>query len=974
MGIRAFRVLLASTALTFAGQALAQDTADEDKDANSIVVTGTRIVRDGYEAPTPVTVASTEELIRSTPTNIPDALNKLPQFQNSLGPGKTPSNFADIPAHGNILNLRGLGTTGTNPKGPLRTLVMFDGLRVAPTTYVGTVDANVIPNLLISRVDVVTGGASAAWGSDAVAGVVNFVLDRKFTGIKGTAHYGVSSKGDNDNYRLGLAYGTNFADDKGHLLLSAEHYSNSGMIRNQREIATKGYAYFASTPGCVNTTSDPLACAQGGSLNPYALIQDARLTGATEFGKITGSSVGAAFPFLNYTFNADGTFRPFVNGTVTGQGAAFAIGGDGYRIPDKTHTIDPYKTYHFFGRVDYEVAPDINVYLQGVYSRQNLEYELLANSLVTPATLFKGNPFIPAAIDAALPAGGSITVTEYNQNGPGTRAREKTNYWMATAGLEGKFADSWRFAVNYTHSETRNALAHSGLYDWRKTFAALDVVSVGGVATCNVLTDPASAGAFAGCKPLNILRGDPSKTTPDGYAYATGTSRYQANTKYDSLVATISGSPFELPAGPVDITLGAEYRSQSLALSTNADPSLLDTAAERSAYFGNVRGVAAGTLFYWLTNVGTANASLNVKEAFAEVAVPLLKDKPLFQDLSLNGAIRVTDYSFSGTVTTWKAGATWRLSDDILFRGVYSRDIRAPNLFELFAGDSSTISIVNDPVTNTSANVPQLRGGNPFLRPEVAKTLSFGTVLTPRFAPGLSLSMDYYRIRLNQAVNGLVAQAIVTNCFQFGPSSPECALITRPTPTSFPTLIRLAESNIAFINTSGIDFDASYRTKMGSGALGLRLYATYLSSFKTQAFAGQPVIDWTGKNVVGSNPIAYPKLRGSLSIDYSNGPFGITWTQQLIGKMGFISQVNPLPQTSNFINGGVDAVTYTDLTLSYKIPVNDGNVESFVTVNNLFNRQPPIIPGHTPGVNLPTNISVYDVIGMAFTAGVRFKF
>ncbi|MBH0014554.1 TonB-dependent receptor, partial [Pseudoalteromonas sp. NZS100_1] len=187
-----------------------------------------------------------------------------------------------------------------------------------------------------------------------------------------------------------------------------------------------------------------------------------------------------------------------------------------------------------------------------------------------------------------------------------------------------------------------------------------------GQITCRVLLDPTYASQYAGCKPIDVLHGDPSKSTPEGYAYATGTSRYRASIRQDSFAVNLSGSLFDLPAGPVDFAVGAEYRKQTLNLTSNADPSLLDTAAERSAYFAGLRGVPTTTNFYWLTNVGTAHGSLNVKEAYAELAVPILKDKPFFRELSVNGAGRITDYSTSGTVETWKVGATWKPVDDLL--------------------------------------------------------------------------------------------------------------------------------------------------------------------------------------------------------------------------------------------------------------------------------------------------------------------
>lgn len=976
MKVRALATLLATSALSLAVPAYAQDAAsDGDQSADSapasdIVVTGTRIVRDGYTAPTPVTVATTEDLQKSTPSSIPDALNKLPQFQNSLSPAKSASNFSAIPIHGNILNLRGLGTPTANPKGPLRTLILFDGVRVAPTTYIGTIDTNVIPNLLVQRVDVVTGGASAAWGSDAVAGVVNFILDKKFTGLKGVAQAGISERGDVGNQRIGAAYGTSFGDDRGHILLSAEFYNNEGLRRNQRDIGTKGFAYVGSTVGCAVPTGQPASlCSPGGALNPYTLASDVRLSAASEFGKI----LAPGNPFNNYKLDANGVLSPFNNGTATGSASVF-IGGDGYRIPDRTTAIAPFKTYQTFGRLSYDVADDVNVYVQGTYSRQDLAYDALANSLVQgnpTATLYQGNPFLPPALAATLAPGGSVGFNAYWGAQQATTVKERTDFWQATGGLDATFG-GWKAAVSYTHGESVHKMAQSGLFDWRKFFAAVDVVSVNGTPTCRVLTDPAFAASFAGCQPINLFNGAPINGSSAGYEYATGTSRYRAKFNHDSVVASLSGSLFDLPAGPVDVVIGAEYRKQSLHLTSNADPALLDTAGEKAAYFAGLRGVQASSLFYWLTNVGVANGSLDVKEAFGEIAVPILKDTPFFQELSINGAARVTDYSTSGTVTTWKVGGTWKPVEDFLLRATYSRDIRAPNLYELYRGDTSSISIVLDPVSTLNQNVSQVSGGNPNLKPEVAKTLTIGGVFSPSFMPGFSISVDYYRIKLKGAIDALTAQQILNNCSQFGSGTPECQLITRPSANAFPSLVRISEANIAFLNTSGIDFDASYRTGLGNGALSIRLYANYLKNFDTQAFAGQPVIHYAGANVIGSNPVAYPHWRGSLSVDYSTENFGVTVSEQYIGKMDrFINASAPL--LSNFTDPGVGAVVYTDLSLRYRIPSGSGYFELFGTVNNLFDKDPPLLPGTTPGVNIPTNFSTYDIVGRAFTAGVRVK-
>ncbi len=985
--------VLGASLIAIAGSAMAQEASPAAARDGSpvtepdIIVTGSRIVRDGYTAPTPVTVATTDELARTTPSSIPDALNKLPQFANSLSPSRASSNFSNAPIHGNVLNLRSLGTPSANPKGPLRTLILFDGLRVSPTSYVGTIDTNVLPQLLVQRVDVVTGGASAGYGSDAVAGVVNFILDKKFTGIKGVAQAGISDEGDNANQRLGLAYGTDFAGGRGHILLSGEFSNTEGMLRSDRESATKGYAYVGSVPGCTVPAGTPTsACSPGGTLNPYMIGTDIRIASAlapNDNGRIVGSSV-AGNPFVGQVINSDGSTRPFMPGAATGT-TAFQSGGDGYNIPATGHAVIPYKTYQGFGRISYDLTDDINAFVQGGWSRADLRYRTQVNGLVptgNQVTIFKGNPYLSPALSASLPgANDFLTVGQYAAGQPAPLAEERTDYWMATAGLSGKVA-SFDWALSYSHGDSTHTMANSGLYDTRKLHAAADAVVDPGTGriTCRVLLDPAFASQYSGCTPIDVLHGDPSRSTPEGYAYATGTSRYKAKVRQDSFTVNLNGSLFDLPAGPVDIAVGAEYRRQKLSLASNADPAMLDTAAERSSYFGGLRGVPSTALFYWLTNVGVAQGSLNVKEAYAELAVPLLKDRSFFQELSLNGAARVTDYSTSGTVTTWKVGATWRPVSDLLLRGTLSRDIRAPNLFELYAGAQSGIGIVNDLKTadgsygsGLNQNVNTVTAGNTNLKPEKARTLTVGAVLTPRALPGVSLALDYYQIKVSGLIDSLSAQQIITNCYDAGGSgAPECALISRSNPTALPSLVSLVPANIAFLKTAGIDIDASYRTAVGEGNLGVRLYMNYLDKFDAQQYAGAPIAHYAGVSVVGSNPAGFPRWRGNLSIDYSAGPFGFTISEQYIHKMRL--DIPGGPARINFVDPNVKAVWYTDLSARFTVPQGNGNFELFANVNNLFDKKPPLIPGTVPGVNLPTNIAIYDFIGRAFTAGVRFKF
>lgn len=935
----------------------APDRADAPVAASGadIVVTGTRIQRDGYTAPTPVTVATTEDLARVAPTNIPDGLNRLPQLANSFSPSRSSLNFANSPTHGNILNLRAVG--------PLRTLILFDGIRVPATNYLGMVDTNVLPQLLVQRVDIVTGGASAAYGSDAVSGVVNFVLNRKFTGIKGVAQAGISDRGDNANQRLGVAGGFDFAGGRGHILLSGEYFNSEGMLRNDRETGAAGYTFVGSVPG---------AGPAGTAANPYIARANVRIGQASPFGRITASTTPGN-PFVGQVFNPDGSYRPFDAGTATGS--AFPIGGDGYTIPSDTSAVAPLTTYQTFARASYEVADDVTVYAQGTFARSDLEYRTLNNAFVAPtaAPIFKNNPYLPAAIASSLATDNDyISVGLYNMDGPHPLTKERTDFYSGTIGLDGKIGDRFTVNVSYTHGQSKLKTAQSGLYDFRKAYAALDVVTdpTTGNPVCRVLLDPAYASQYAGCQPLNVISGEPSVTSPAGYAYATGTSRYWAKTKQDSVIGSISGDVFDLPAGPVSVAVGAEYRRVTLDLTSNADPALIDTAAERSAYFAGLRGVSPTSPIYYLTNVGSAQGKQTVKEAFAEVAIPILSDTAFFKALDISAAGRITDYSTSGTVKTWKLGLTWKPVDDLLLRGTWSRDIRAPNLFELFSGDQVSIGTLIDPVSGTTANFNAVSGGNTNLKPEIGKTLTFGGVLSPSFLPGFSLAIDYYRLKITNQIASLSAQQIVQNCFNQGAGAAECALITRPSASAFPSLIRIAPANISFLDTRGVDFDASYRTTLGSGALNFRLYANYLERYRSQQYAGAPVLEYAGISAVSSNPTAFPKWRGSLTIDYSTENFGVTLSEQYIGKLRLgIPGANQV-----FVDPKVDPVFYTDLAVRFIIPGSGGNMELTGTVNNLFDKDPPLIPGTTPAVNLPTNIALYDQVGRTYTAGVRFKF
>jgi len=925
------------------------DDSSAKASISDIVVTGTRLVRDGYSQPTPVTVAAVSDLEKATPTNLSDALNKLPQFSNSISPSANPNLQGNSGEHGNLLNLRGVG--------PTRVLILLDGMRVPPTTYRGAVDSNTIPQLLIQRVDVVTAGASAAYGSDAVSGVVNYVLDTKFVGLKGVAQKGVSTRGDLGNYRLGLAGGIAFAGDRGHLVFSAERYENDGIDRGERIYGNDAYAAVGSVPG------SPVAA--GRAANPFIYMGNLRSNVNDFEGQVrAGTSTPPAL--LNQKFTTGGRLRPVANGTPTGTAGTY-VGGDGYFLGGDNTLIAPLTTTQGYGNLSYELTDDLTAHVQGSYSRSTTRYNTQSQS-VLGFTIYSGNAFLDPSVQALMgPNDNFVLFRQFPDQGP-IPTREQTDAYMLNAGLDWKIG-GWTVAADFTHGTSITNFAQRQV-EIPKMAAALDAVRApDGTITCRVaLTNP---GLYPGCTPLNPFGpGTPSTAMLD---YTLGVSRYRARNSTDDATLTVQGDLFTLPAGPVAVALGVEYREQALDLTSNSDPAIpLDMTG--------IRGVPSNRRTRFNnTNVGLTTGRVNVKEAFGEIAIPLFKDKPFARELSINGAGRITDYSTSGSVKTWKLGAVWKPVDDVMFRVTKSRDIRAPSLYELFAGTQTAAVNFTDPHTRASGSIRQLSGGNANLKPEIGNTFSAGIVLQPKFLPGFSASIDYYSLKIENAIATQGLNDVVNECENTNGTSPTCALISRPLPFSdtsaanFIQTVSLITQNIAFLKTSGIDVDLSYRTPLGNGDLTVRAYLNYLHRYVTQTNSIAPAIDYAGHGVNSQTAYAYPKIKSTISLNYSTGGLTVYAQESIIGKVTVGNLVGDPSQV--YAEPAVKPVFYTDATISYKLNNVAGSPEVFLTTTNLFDRKPPLVASASaPGLLYPTLFTLYDMAGRTFTGGVRFRF
>lgn len=939
------------------------DVTTESGTEAAIVVTGSRIVRDGYTAPTPVTVVSTEQLAAVAPSNIAEGLQQLPQFAGGRSPS-TVSGVGNFPSGGSYLSLRSLGIR--------RTLLLFDGVRLPPTDAQGNTDANIIPQALVSRVDVVTGGASAAYGSDAVAGVTNFVLDTTFTGLKGRAQYGVSDYGDGDSYRFDIAGGFDVPGVDGlHVLFSYNHFQQEG-IRDTLDNRQAGRPF--GDLGLVRLGT-------GREDNPYYTAPNGRYPDGTWGSVVVNRTLpnGQPHPLNGYHFIENGQLAEFDRGNQVGS---FSSGGDGGESFGKS-IIGETNNEQLFGRLDYEFSGNLSAFVQGSYSDLYAQHVTIASGTSTGRAhrIYADNAFLPQeavdlfnSIDPSVPESERYAfVGRIHADQPPKEARFQTEAWNVIAGLRGSIgAFDWR--LNYSHGDSLIKAEHDGNFDHTRYYAGIDAVrhpETGNIVCRVTITNP---GVLDDCVPFNMFgNGSPSVAA---YEYVSLTSKYDIRNKLDVISGEIAGDAFDLPAGPVSFAVGGEWRKQSLLQRSNTDPSTpLDVPF--------LRAVPAGRslLQFSSTNVGSAVGDVTVKEAFGEIAVPVFDSS--LGTFDLNGAARYTDYSTSGGVTTWKVGGTYTISD-VRLRATLSRDIRAPSLFELFSGPTANrapftdIHILGpDGTPGLPGNVIYFNRGNPDLDPERATTFTVGVGWQPSFIPGFTASVDYFRIKLKDAIGGIGVGQIVDECEESNGTGPTCQFIDRPfpfenrDPENYPSSISTVPFNLALQKVEGIDYEFAYRTDLGAGLSGdgaqvsLRLIGTHLISDESQSNEGATVQQ-------SNNSGANTKNRANLILNYEDGPVRLNTQARYIGPRKRTQSPTVFYRDDE---NNIPSRTYVDTTIAYGFTLADVDMEAYLTVNNLFDRTFPVFaPGCQPTQCLPTDSGIYDVVGRFYSFGLRFDF
>jgi outer membrane receptor protein involved in Fe transport len=896
---------MAQDAVPPAGPDQAHPTAG-DAGTTELVITGSRIARNGYDAPTPTTVIDSSVLNAKAPAQIIDALVTLPAFKNS-STASTAGNGNAGSAGQSFANLRGLG--------PNRTLVLLDGQRFVPSTSIATVDLSLLPSALIQRVDVVTGGASAAYGSDAVAGVVNFVLDNRYKGIKGSIEAGITTYGDDHSYKGSLTAGTDFAE-RGHIVVSVEGLKTNGALPGSRSHSNYPLATVITNPGWTETN---------GQTRRFILPN-------VYFNNVAYGGVITTGPLAGTEFGPGGT-------TFSKPAGGLYAATSSILYPSRVH--EPWlqtQTYYAlpeermvgYGRVSWDLTPGLTAYATGTLARNKPgPYETTpANTLIGGAyNIGIANPFIPQAVRNQMTTLGlqSISVGRYSEDfGNGVVSRTNDTQ-RATIGLQGDIGGGWKLDAYAEYGRNRDKFIIANNVLKANVLLAVDAVQTPtGVMCRSTLTNPGN-----GCVPLNVF--GPGAASPAAIDYIYGDSRAVLKLTQKVASVALSGEPFSTWAGPVSTAFGAEYRNEAAHQRTDA--------ASQAGLFA-------------IGNPKRLDGHFDVKEVFAETVVPLAKDMPFLHSVDLNGAVRYTDYSTSGSVVTWKIGGNWEPIDGVRFRGTRSRDIRAPNNLELFTPPVQATAFLVDPVTNTQPVAQGFSLGNPNLKPEKADTTSIGGVIQPHFLRGFEFSVDYYRINIRDAISTLVMQDIVNRCAAGNASL--CSLITRVNGAI--TVVNSPYLNLQSLKTGGLDIEASYRTRIGEGMVTARALANRTMSFKIND--GVTSIDRAGD----MNVSAQPKWTGDFLLSYRQGGFEANADLTYIGSGKYdVTYVLPTDINDNHI----PARANLNLQVAYDLGVPGKPRQFFLNVANVLNTPPPAIFVITGGPN-------YDRIGRAFRVGFRF--
>ncbi len=905
-----------------------------------VVVTGTRITRSGMNTPTPVTTVSREEIRQLSPGILIDAIDQLPQFVNNSTPRQTVGWTGS--AGQSFLNLRGIGSN--------RTLVLIDGRRMVASTRIGATDIGLLPESLIDRVEIITGGASAAYGSDAVAGVVNFILNKDMQGFSGHAQTGISDRGDDRQYEISLAGGIKIGD-RTHLLISADRYENDGVPNYFKREWHQSWATIRNP--------DPDG--------PILLTRPGVVSSAYTYGGLIPRGPLAGLHFL-----PDGQAVPFDYGTNTTP--SVQIGGDGVDV-GRERTLSPELSRHTaFAYLSHEMTPNMTAYAQALYGRTDTEFDKDPSYMQGQweATIYIDNPWLPENLREMMVDAGveSFPFSRYASKRDLSVGRVNTvNTTLSlTAGLSGAIG-GWRLNTYYQYGQNRQNLELRDTVRTDRVYQAMDAVRdpvTGNIVCRSTLSFPDND-----CVPTSFF-GD-GAVSEEAKAWMLDSNTQTQFLRQHIAEITIDGALLRAPAGPVMVALGAAARYEDFDQYTA--PYTIDMLTPLASEAG-YRGLPA--LYsedYPLLERAVSNPARGtaaVWEVFGETIVPLMEDLPLARTVDLQLALRFAHYRGSGAIWAGKAGLDWRFSSDLRFRGTVSRDVRGGALAERFDFAHRGVT-ARDPFLEDSPlySFGMVDTGNPAVSPERADTFTAGLVFTPRFLPGFALSADYYDIGIRDAIARTGVQTIINECFDGAEDM--CELIIRTEDGDISRVIN-PYLNIDLARTRGFDIEASYTTPLSllsqHGRLDLRAIAAIYSEASLTPF-NRPRQDYAGQ--VGPGDTSIPDYRLLLSATWLTGGASVNMTAHHVSGGAYnVNYVEGVHIDDNRVEG----VWYFNTRLAYGFRApGGGQTELYLNIVNLFDKAPPIAPfsggGFYGTFHAPSR---YDPIGRRYTAGVSWRF
>jgi iron complex outermembrane recepter protein len=954
---RTIAALLALSGSTVVTEAWAQDAppAPANTEQPVVTVTGTRLrTQNGMETPTPVTAIATNEISVLAPGNLVEAMTQMPQFLNNSGPANVGS--VTGPLGSSFLNLRGVGSN--------RTLVLLEGRRVASSNRLGMTDIAMFPESMIRGMEVVTGGASAAYGSDAVGGVVNFLLDTDFTGLKAKLQGGITSRSDNENVEASLAGGRALGE-RGHVIASLEYfkadrvesYADRDWFRNWGTVDING-------PGRTNVVASDVR---------------SRLYTAGGLIVLPGSQ-------LNMTqFLTGGTSAPFQNGTLIG--ATRQVGGTGFyddvasKEQDQSGQGSIYpdtERGNAFVYADYDFNDDWNGFLQYMYGQSDINYVSTGAHMETTAwrgTLYNDNAYLPASVRQIMLAenrGGLTTGVPFYRYASKldlARARGKQDNKLnsITTGIKGDVGDV-RVNAYYQYGRSTSLYTAVDFPRLDRLYRSLDAVAnpaTGAIVCRSTLTNPND-----GCVPGNFFGA--GTMSEEAIEYILDGDMFRRSVLQQHFAEVSADTMFfkDRNAGPISVAAGFSYRDDSFRQKSGPDDLVaLDVAASASEGYRGLPSSFVGTTLLQFSGVGDdpIGGRFDVWEAFAETQVPLLSEKALVKSLDLNLAVRYADYSVSGGVVAWKAGLDWRLLDSLRFRATRSRDTRAATLAERFDASGGGATAF-DPVQGRTYSFNQLVGGNPEVEPELGDTWTVGAVFQPTFLDGFALSVDWYDVKVKDYIAQLGIQRIIDDCTAGAVEL--CARIIRNPATGDIQTVENLYLNVAQARVTGVDMEASYRRNLslfsdGREKLTARLFTSFLEE---NAFSNAGL---AARDDAGTTNL--PKWTATGILGYDNGPFNASMTGRWIDKR--IQFSDPISPSNLIDDNGVDSVFYLNMQVGYRFDAaNTGRFDVFLNVTNLLDEDPPVVATWSDFFGASTSIPVlHDALGRRYTLGVEMS-